>query len=122
MAGQDSSKVVIWAAHIWLTHFYERAESVIKGKTFIRGRKIAAVQFPSSHFAFLFVDEKWNTKGRRRRAISIVVTSLRKKKKEKLSRKILTYDLRATTPLFRPLLVIYEEGLTQTLWFVFINS
>ena len=45
-----------------------------------------------------------------------------KKKKEKLSRKILTYDLRATTPLFRPLLVIYEEGLTQTLWFVFINS
>lgn len=118
MAGQD--KVVIWAAHIWLTHFYERAESVIKGKTFIRGRKIAAVQFPSSHFAFLFVDEKWNTEGRwrRRRAISIVVTSPRKKKKGK----ILTYDLRATTPLFRPLLVIYEEGLTQTLWFVFINS
>lgn len=26
------------------------------------------------------------------------------------------------TPLSRPLLVIYEEGLTQTLWFVFINS
>lgn len=42
--------------------------------------------------------------------------------REKKKGKILTYDLRATTPLFRPLLVIYEEGLTQTLWFVFINS